>query len=98
MYPAKKDYQNFVQVRFIDVKDDNTLIRCFYTQEPEMFLKMYTFAQENYLDVDVSLDIEDYDNKYNNTIGTIENIIITTGDKDYSFPVIEIYMNVRDYR
>ena len=98
MYPNKTNYQNAVQIRFIDNKDENTLIRSFFTQEPEMFLKMYTFAQENDLDVDITLDMDEEDNEYNDMIGTVENIIITTGNGDISYPIIEIYLTVRDYR
>jgi hypothetical protein len=98
MYPNKTNYQNAVQIKFIDNKDENTLIRSFFTQEPEMFLKMYTFAQENDLDVDITLDMDNENNEYSDMIGTVKNIIITTGDRDICFPTVEIYLEVRDYR
>lgn len=97
MYSNKINYQNVVQIRFID-KDKKTLIRSLLTQEPEMFLKMYTFAQENGLDVDITLDMDDENNEYNDMIGAVENIIITTGDRNITFPTVEIYLEVRDYR
>lgn len=98
MYPPKKDYQNGVLVKIYDEKNKH-LIRSFWTQEPEMFLKMYTFMYEN--DIDIDIDSDDpykIDNDpYNDKIGAIKDIIFSTGGS-YTFNTIKIYVEVRDYR
>ncbi len=95
MYPSKKDYQNEVLIRIYDEKN-NHQIRSFWTQEPEMFLKMYTFMQENDIDIDIDPDKID-DDPYNDTVGTIKNILFSSGGT-YSYNVIKVYVEVRDYR
>ena len=86
MYPAKKDYQNAVLVKIYDEKNEHQ-IRTFWTQEPEMFLKMYTFIYENNIDIDIDPDKEDND-QYDNTIGTIKDIIFSTGGS-YTYNIIK---------
>ena len=94
MYPTKKDYQNAILIKLYDIKNEHQ-IRSFWTQEPEMFLKMYTFMFEN--DIDIDIDIDDLDNDpYNDKIGTIKNIIFSTGGNN-RFNCIKIYLEVRDY-
>lgn len=95
MYPTKKDYQNGVLIKIYDIKNKYQ-IRSFWTQEPEMFLKMYTFMYENEIDIDIDYDEVD-DDPYNDKIGTIKDIIFSTGGS-YTFNAIEIYVEVRDYR
>ena len=95
MYNEKKDYQNAVLVKIYDEKNEHQ-IRTFWTQEPEMFLKMYTFMYENNIDIDIDPDKEDND-QYDNTIGTIKDIIFSTGGS-YTYNIIKIYVEVRDYR
>ena len=96
MYPAKKDYQNEVLIKLYDEKNDHQ-IRTFWTQKPEMFLKMYTFMQEHDIDIDIEEDDIDNKNPYDDKIGTIKDIIFSTGGT-YTFNVIKIYLEVRDYR
>lgn len=95
MYPAKRDYQNAVLIKLYDEKNDKQ-IRSFWTQEPEMFLKMYSFMQEHNIDIDIDYDEDDKD-LYNNTIGTIKDIIFSSGGT-YTYNVIKIYVAVRNYR
>lgn len=95
MYPTKKDYQNGVLIKIYDIKNKHQ-IRSFWTQEPEMFLKMYTFMYENEIDIDIDYDEVD-DDPYNDKIGTIKDIIFSTGGS-YKFNAIKIYVEVRDYR
>lgn len=95
MYPSKKDYQNEVLIKIYDEKNEHQ-IRSFWTQEPEMFLKMYTFMHENDIDIDIDPDENDND-PYNDTIGTIKDILFSSGGA-YTFNVIKIYVEVRDYR
>ncbi len=95
MYPSKKDYQNGVLIKIYDKKNEHQ-IRSFWTQEPEMFLKMYTFMYENKIDIDIDYDGID-DDPYNDKIGTIKDIIFSTGGS-YTFNTIKIYVEVRDYR
>ena len=65
-------------------------------QEPEMFLKMYNFIKDKEIDIDINHDEKDND-PYNNKIGTIEDIIFSTGGT-YTFNVLKIYLSIRDYR
>ena len=95
MYPAKKDYQNAVLIKIYDIKNDKQ-IRSFWTQKPKMFLKMYSFMQEHNIDIDIDYDENDKD-LYNDTIGTIEDIIFSSGGT-YTYNVIKIYVKVRNYR
>ena len=95
MYPSKKDYQNSVLIKIYDKKNEHQ-IRSFWTQEPEMFLKMYTFMYENEIDIDIDPD-ENNDDPYNDTIGTIKDILFSSGGT-YSYNVIKIYVEVRDCR
>lgn len=96
MYPTKKDYQNAVLIKLYDIKNEHQ-IRSFWTQEPEMFLKMYTFMFENDIDIDIKEDDIDNKSPYDDMIGTIKDIIFSTGGT-YSFNVIKIYLEVRNYR
>lgn len=96
MYPAKKDYQNAVLIKLYDIKNEHQ-IRSFWTQEPEMFLKMYTFIFENDIDIDIPCDCGDDTDPYNDMIGTITNIIFSSGGTE-TFNCIQIYLKVRDYR
>lgn len=97
MYPSKKDYQNGVLVKIYDEKNEHQ-IRTFWTQEPEMFLKMYTFMYENNIDIDIDNDdIENDNDLYNDTIGTIKDIIFSSGGK-YTYNTIKIYVEIRNYR
>ena len=91
-----KDYQNRVLVKLYDEKN-NHQIRSFWTQEPEMFLKMYTFMYKNDIDIDIDPDDIDNNDPYNDKIGTIKDIIFSAGGS-YTFNVIKIYVEVRDYR
>ena len=95
MYPSKKDYQNGVLIKIYDEKNEHQ-IRSFWTQEPEMFLKMYTFMYENRIDIDIDPDEND-DDPYNDTTGTIKDILFSSGGT-YSYNVIKIYVEIRDYR
>lgn len=95
MYPSKKNYQNSVLIKICDEKNEHQ-IRSFWTQEPEMFLKMYTFMYENRIDIDIDPDEID-DDPYNDTIGTIKDILFSSGGT-YSYNVIKIYVEIRDYR
>lgn len=95
MYPSKKNYQNGVLIKIYDEKNEHQ-IRSFWTQEPEMFLKMYTFMYENRIDIDIDPDEID-DDPYNDTIGTIKDIFFSSGGT-YSYNVIKIYVEIRDYR
>ena len=95
MYPSKKDYQNGVLVKIYDEKNGYQ-IRSFWTQEPEMFLKMYTFMQEHDIDIDIDYDENDKD-PYNDTVGTIKDILFSSGGT-YNYNVIKIYVEIRDYR
>lgn len=95
MYPSKKDYQNAVLVHLYDEKNEK-LIRAFWTQEPEMFLKMYTFMQEHAIDIDIDYDENDED-PYNDTIGTIKDITFSSGGS-YTYNIIKIYIEVRNYK
>lgn len=93
--PSKKDYQNGVLIKIYDEKNEHQ-IRSFWTQEPEMFLKMYTFMYENEIDIDIDLD-DNYDDPYNDTIGTIKDILFSSGGND-NYNVIKIYVEIRNYR
>ena len=95
MYPSKKDYQNGVLIKIYDEKNKHQ-IRSFWTQEPEMFLKMYTFMCENEIDIDIDPD-ENNDDPYNDTIGTIKDILFSSGGT-YTYNVIKIYVEIRNYR
>lgn len=95
MYPSKKDYQNGVLVKIYDKKNEHQ-IRSFWTQEPEMFLKMYTFMHENDIDIDIDCD-ENNNDKYNDTIGTITDIIFSSGGT-ITYNCIKIYLEIRNYR
>ena len=95
MYPARKDFQNGVLVKLLDEKN-NHQIRTFWTQEPKMFLDLYTFIEENNIDIDLDDDCNEKD-PYNNMIGEIKDIIFSAGGKN-TFNVIEVYLEVRDYR
>ena len=95
MYPVKKDYQNAVLVHLYDEKNEKQ-IRTYWTQEPEMFLKMYTFMQEHAIDIDIDYDENDKD-PYNDTVGTIKDITFSTGGSE-TFNVIKVYLEIRDYR
>ena len=96
MYPSKKDYHNSVLVKIYDEKNEHQ-IRSFWTQEPEMFLKMYTFLYENDIDIDIDPDSTNNNDPYNGKTGTIKDITFSTGGS-YTFNVIKIYIEVRDYR
>lgn len=91
----KKDCQEYTLIRLKDIKNDY-LIRAFYTEDPLKYLKLYKYMQENDIDVDIDNDCED-NNHYNDTIGKIEDIIVGFGGK-YTFPYIDIWVEVRDYR
>ena len=91
-----KDYQNGVLVKLYD-NENNHQIRSFWTQEPEMFLKMYTFMYKNDIDIDIDPDDIDNNDPYNDKIGTIKDITFSTGGS-YTFNTIKIYVEVRDYR
>ena len=95
MYPSKKDYQNGVLIKIYDEKNGHQ-IRSFWTQKPEMFLKMYTFMYENEIDIDIDYDEID-DDPYNDTVGTIKDILFSSGGT-YSYNIIKIYVEIRDYR
>lgn len=98
MYPSKKNYQNAVLVQIIDEKN-NMPIRMFWTQEPEAFLKMYTFMEANEIDINITED--DFENSnddpYLDLIGTIVDIEFNTGGK-YSFNCIKVFVELRDYK
>lgn len=95
MYPAAKDYQNAVLIKLVDASNEY-MINAFFTQDPTMYLKMYTFMQEHNIDIDINLD-DNKESPYDDKIGTITDIFVSCGDKD-TYPCIQIYVEVRDYR
>lgn len=95
LYPTIKDYQNAVLIKIYDAENEH-LIRSFWTQEPEMFLKMYTFMYSNNIDIDIDFDYKEND-PYDDKIGTIQEILFSSGGTE-TYNRIEVYVTVRDYR
>lgn len=91
----KKDCQEYTLIRLKDIKND-CVIRTFYTEDPLKYLKLYKYMQENDIDVDIDDDYQETD-LYVDTIGEIKDIVIGFGGK-YTFPYIDIRVEVRDYR
>lgn len=95
LYPTVENYQNAVLIKIYDIKNENQ-IRSFWTQEPEMFLKMYTFMQANQIDIDIDSDCLDND-PYNDMVGEIKSILFSSGGTN-TYNCIQVYVEVRDYR
>lgn len=95
MYPTRDEIQNNVLIKLIDIKNESQ-IRNFWTETPEIFLKMYYFAWEKDINIDIDPDGKEKD-YYNNKIGTIEDIVVSFGGK-YNLNCIKIYVEVRDFK
>lgn len=91
----KKDCQEYTLIRLKDVKNDHT-IRVFYTEDPLKFLKLYKYMEENDIDIDIDYDCKNND-PYSDTVGEIQDIVVGFGGKN-TFPYIDIWVEVRDYR
>jgi len=95
VYPTIENYQNAVLIKIYDIENENQ-IRSFWTQEPEMFLKMYTFMHSNNIDIDIDYDCKEND-PYNDKVGEIQDIFFSTGGTE-TYNCIKVYVAVRDYR
>ena len=96
MYPMKKDCQEYILIRFKDVKNDH-LIRSFFTQEPWKYLQMFEYMTNHDISFDIGEDFENENDPYNDMVADIEDIIVTFGGKD-TFPCIDVWVEVRDFR
>ena len=93
MYPTKEDLSNAVRICLM-VEGESFPIRVIFTENPEAYLKMYYFAWDNNIDIDLDAEKKD---RYCDTIGTIKNIEIAFGDK-CTFTSINITVELRDYK
>ena len=91
----KADCQEYTLIRLKDIKNEH-LIRSFFTEDPLKYLKLYKYMEENDIEIDIDNDCEDND-PYIDMIGDITDVFVNFGGK-YTFPTIDIYVEVRNYR
>lgn len=82
-------------IRMITFKDnEEKLIKAFHSNQITEYLKLYTFAKENDITIEIPEDDNDtFYSEYNGHMAFIESININFGGNE-SIPTLNIYVGV----
>lgn len=84
---------NTTLIKLVDGLNDNMMIRAFYTEKPEEFLKQYLLMQKYEIPFDTYFDRDDSPSKYNYKECYIKDFNITFGGQ-VTIPCIEVYVEI----
>ena len=95
MYPTKEEIFNIVRICLVE-EETLSPVRIVWTENPEMYLKMYYFAWYNNIDIDLEV-MDENEDKYCDMIGNVQDIEIKFGDKN-TFTSVNIIVKLRNYK